>query len=124
MSAVGARAFHRFLDTKPSLKKVFLPLAEKYKNLAGYRQKGLLTDDLISEENDVVQKALKRLPPKVAYDRVYRLRRAMQLSLTHQILPPSEQIKPEQDIPYLRPYIEEIEDEIAERTKLEMLTKA
>jgi hypothetical protein len=42
MSAVGARAFHRFLDSKPSLKRVFLPLAEKYKNLAGYRQKGLL----------------------------------------------------------------------------------
>jgi ubiquinol-cytochrome c reductase subunit 7 len=50
--------------------------------------------------------------------------KVQQLSLSHQILPPSEQIKPEQDIPYLRPYIEEIEDEIAERTKLEMLTKA
>lgn len=36
-------------------------------------------DDLIPEENDVVQKAIKRLPPKEAYDRVFRLRRAFQV---------------------------------------------
>ena len=36
-------------------------------------------DDLIPEESDVVQTALKRLPPKEAYDRVYRLRRAFQV---------------------------------------------
>lgn len=36
-------------------------------------------DDLIPEENDVVQKALKRLPPKEAYDRVFRIRRAFQV---------------------------------------------
>lgn len=48
------------------------------------------------EENDTVQEALKRLPPKVAYDRVYRLRRAVQCSLAHTILPKEEQTKPEQ----------------------------
>lgn len=31
------------------------------------------------EENDTVQLALKRLPPKEAYDRVFRLRRAFQV---------------------------------------------
>jgi hypothetical protein len=36
-------------------------------------------DDLIPEENDVVQLALKRLPPKEAYDRVFRMRRAFQV---------------------------------------------
>jgi ubiquinol-cytochrome c reductase subunit 7 len=36
-------------------------------------------DDLIPEENDVVQLAIKRLPPKEAYDRIYRLRRAFQV---------------------------------------------
>lgn len=36
-------------------------------------------DDLIPEENDTVQLALKRLPPKEAYDRVFRLRRAFQV---------------------------------------------
>jgi ubiquinol-cytochrome c reductase subunit 7 len=36
-------------------------------------------DDLLPEENDVVQTALKRLQPQEAYDRVFRLRRAMQV---------------------------------------------
>ena len=36
-------------------------------------------DDLIPEESDTVLLALKRLPPKEAYDRVYRLRRAFQV---------------------------------------------
>ena len=40
-------------------------------------------DDLIPEENDTVLLALKRLPPKEAYDRVYRLRRAVQVSSLH-----------------------------------------
>jgi len=37
-------------------------------------------DDLIPEESDTVLLALKRLPPKEAYDRVFRLRRAFQVS--------------------------------------------
>ena len=36
-------------------------------------------DDLIPEETETVQKALKRLPPKEAYDRVFRIRRAFQV---------------------------------------------
>lgn len=32
------------------------PLADKYANLAGYRQHGLKYDDILIEENDVVQK--------------------------------------------------------------------
>lgn len=76
-------------------------MAEKYADLAGYRQIGLVlvpppplsrtsahiiangqnsADDLIAEENDVVQEAIKRLPPKVAYDRMFRMRRAVQVS--------------------------------------------
>jgi len=46
------------------------------------RVAGLRMDDLIPEENDTVQLALKRLPPKEAYDRVFRLRRAFQVLLT------------------------------------------
>ena len=40
-------------------------------------------DDLIPEESETVQKALKRLPPKEAYDRVFRMRRAFQVSGGH-----------------------------------------
>ncbi|KAJ9498332.1 Cytochrome b-c1 complex subunit 7 [Exophiala xenobiotica] len=64
---------------------------------------GLRADDLIPEENDIVQLALKRLPPKEAYDRVFRLRRAFQ------------------DQPYLSPIIEEIEAELKERADLESM---
>ena len=38
-------------------------------------------DDLIPEESVVVQLALKRLSPKEAYDRVFRMRRAFQVRL-------------------------------------------
>ena len=38
-------------------------------------------DDLIPEESEEVLLALKRLPPKEAYDRVFRLRRAFQVGL-------------------------------------------
>ncbi len=53
-------------------------------------------DDLIVEENENVIKALKRLPSKEAYDRVYRLRRAFQCSTTHKLLAKSEWTKPEE----------------------------
>jgi hypothetical protein len=36
-------------------------------------------DDLIPEESETVQKAIHRLPPKEAYDRVFRIRRAFQV---------------------------------------------
>lgn len=36
-------------------------------------------DDLIPEESEVVLLAIKRLPPKEAYDRVFRMRRAFQV---------------------------------------------
>ncbi len=37
------------------------------------------SDDIIPEESEVVQLAIKRLPPKESYDRVYRMRRAFQV---------------------------------------------
>lgn len=40
-------------------------------------------DDLIPEENPQVQLALKRLSPKEAYDRVFRMRRAFQVYAHH-----------------------------------------
>jgi len=94
-------------------------LANWYCDAAGYRKLGLRSDDLIPEENDTVQLALKRLPPKEAYDRVFRLRRAFQASLAHQLLPPDQQTKPHEDVKYLTPIIKEIEAENQERDDLE-----
>jgi len=99
-----------------------MPLANWYANAAGYRKLGLRGDDLIPEESETVLLALKRLPQKEAYDRVYRLRRAFQCSLAHQLLPKDQHTKPEEDVAYLSPIIKEIEAEARERADLESLS--
>jgi hypothetical protein len=60
-----------------------------------WEQKTLRYDDIVAEENETVQRALKRLPPRLTYDRVYRQRRAMQCSLSHTLLPVEEWTKSE-----------------------------
>lgn len=99
-----------------------MPLAEWYVNAAGYRKLGLRYEDLLPEEDDTVQLALKRLPPKEAYDRMFRLRRAFQLSVSHQLLPPEEHTPDEEDYPYLSPIIEEIKAELKERADLDTMS--
>jgi Arc/MetJ family transcription regulator len=50
---------------------------------------GLRYDDLISEESELVQEALRRFEiaePRSAYDRAFRIRVAQQCSLSHQLL--------------------------------------
>jgi len=60
-------------------------------------------DDLIEEENDVVQEALRRLPAKEQYARAYRIRIAQQCGVTHTELPPDQWVKP-QDVLPIPPY--------------------
>ncbi|KAE9377855.1 14 kDa subunit of cytochrome bd ubiquinol oxidase [Stipitochalara longipes BDJ] len=111
-----------YIVKRPWLKRWMTPLANWYANAAGYRKLGLRADDLIPEESETVLLALKRLPPKEAYDRVYRLRRAFQCSLAHQLLPKEQHTKPDEDVPYLSPIIKEIEAEARERADLESLS--
>ncbi|KAL9617769.1 MAG: hypothetical protein Q9160_007482 [Pyrenula sp. 1 TL-2023] len=113
--------FAPYIAKRPWLLRWFEPIAKWHARAAGYRQLGLKYDDLIPEENDAVQLALKRLSPKESYDRVYRIRRAFQLSLSHQLLPEEEWIKEEEDTPYLQVLIDEIEAENAERSDLESM---
>ena len=110
-----------FIVKRPWLKRWMTPLANWYTDAAGYRKLGLRADDLIPEESETVLLALKRLPPKEAYDRVFRMRRAFQCSLAHQLVPKNEQTKPEDDIPYLSPIIKEIEAERRERMDLDAM---
>ncbi|CCU78446.1 unnamed protein product [Blumeria hordei] len=118
---MSAPHFANFIIKRPWLLRMFDPFAKWYTNAAGYRKLGLRADDLIPEESEVVLHALKRLPPKDAYDRVFRIRRAVQCSLSHQLLPKEEQTKPEEDVEYLGPLIREIEAEARERADLESL---
>ncbi|CAK7222697.1 Cytochrome b-c1 complex subunit 7, mitochondrial [Sporothrix curviconia] len=110
-----------FIRQRPWLHKALKPVANWYVNLSGYRQMGLRADDLIPEENDVVQQAIKRLPAQENYDRIFRMRRAVQLSLQHKLLPKDQWTKPEDDTPYLLPLIQEIEAEIKERHELDTI---
>lgn len=78
-------------------------------------------DDLIPEESPEVQGALKRLADKERYDRIFRIRRAVQCSISHRLLPKQEWTKPEEDIPYLLPVIKLIEAEMKEKDALDTL---
>ncbi|KAK4934031.1 hypothetical protein LTR28_010974 [Elasticomyces elasticus] len=143
-------SFANAIIKRPWLKRWMTPIANWYADAAGYRKLGLRAaadspvllyraDDLIPEESEVVLLALKRLSPKESYDRVFRMRRAFQCSLSHQLLPKNEQTKPEevrtavltwpcttefdklQDYQYLTPIIREIEAERNEREDLEAM---
>ncbi|KAI1439283.1 14 kDa subunit of cytochrome bd ubiquinol oxidase [Xylaria sp. CBS 124048] len=111
-----------YIMKRPWLRKLIQPLASWYTNAAGYRQLGLRADDLIIEEDERVLLALKRLPPQEVYDRVYRLRRAIQCSVTHKLLPRDQWTKPEEDIPYLSPIIAQIRAAEKEKQDLDSMT--
>ncbi|KAL9108658.1 MAG: hypothetical protein Q9227_006604 [Pyrenula ochraceoflavens] len=116
-----APSFALYIAKRPWLLRWFEPIAKWYRNAAGYRQLGLKYDDLIPEESDVAQLALKRLSPKESYDRIFRIRRAFQLSLSHQLLPKEEWITDDEDTPYLSSIMDEIEAENKERSDLESM---
>lgn len=140
-----------FVKRRPWLLKALQPVANWYANAAGYRQIGLRyvttsqptlslppiaagekerkggaythrSDDLIPEESEVVQTALGRLNEKERYDRIFRIRRAIQCSIQHQLLPKNEWTKPDQDTLYLSPIIKAVEAENKERENLDNLT--
>lgn len=67
-------------------------------------------------------KALARLPPRESYDRIYRIRRATQLSLQQKVLPKAEWTKPEEDVPYLTPILEQLAAEAKEKDAMDTLT--
>jgi ubiquinol-cytochrome c reductase subunit 7 len=106
-------------------------------------------DDLLEEENDVAQKALKRLNNRESYERIYRIRRAVQCSYQHKLLPKEQwtttaQVRKKktwspltlgngdtdheglpanatQDVRYLQPLIDEVAAEKAEKNELDSI---
>ncbi|AAS54103.1 AFR731Wp [Eremothecium gossypii ATCC 10895] len=107
-----------YILKSPTLSKIAVPVAQQFVKLSGYRQLGLKFDDLIAEENDIVQTALRRLPEEESYARVFRIIQAHQLELTHHLLPKHKWTKPEEDKSYLLPYL--LEAEAAAKEKLEL----
>ncbi|KAJ4396422.1 Cytochrome b-c1 complex subunit 7 [Gnomoniopsis smithogilvyi] len=111
-----------FVAKRPWLSSALKPLANWYANASGYRQLGLRADDLIPEESETVQTALARLDAKARYDRIFRIRRAVQCSISHKLLPKAEWTKPDEDTPYLVPLIRLIEAEAKEKEALDTMT--
>ncbi|XP_006007196.1 cytochrome b-c1 complex subunit 7 isoform X1 [Latimeria chalumnae] len=89
-----------------------------YYNAAGFNKLGLMRDDTMYEDADV-KEALKRIPENVYNDRMFRIKRALDLSLKHQILPKEQWTKYEEDVPYLGPYLKEVIREKKEREEWE-----
>jgi ubiquinol-cytochrome c reductase subunit 7 len=83
-----------------------------YRNSMGYRQMGLVYDDLIPDEGELVQEALRRLTPDQYYERVFRFRRAINLSIKKEELPKEHWTTAEADVAYLRPIIQQLELEL------------
>ncbi|QRV87544.1 ubiquinol-cytochrome C reductase complex 14kD subunit [Ceratobasidium sp. AG-Ba] len=108
----ASRGLHKFLT----------PIAAFYARAVGHRRMGLRYDDLLIEERSDVQKALSRLPEKEAYDRAFRQRVAVQQSVLHKDLPKDQWLKPEEDIRYLKPYVDQVAKEDYERAEWDTIT--
>jgi len=85
-------------------------------NLSGFCKLGLMRDDVLMETSDVVE-AVKRLPDRIYDERQFRISRALMLSTQKSILPQEQWTKPEDDVRYLMPYIEEVRREKAEKAE-------
>ncbi|KAL6064807.1 Cytochrome b-c1 complex subunit 7, mitochondrial [Balamuthia mandrillaris] len=81
----------------------------------GYQQYGLLPDDLINAETDELQETLRRLPKDVLDKRQARIKRALDLNMKQYELPEEEWTRPEEEVPYLEPYLTEVHQEFQER---------
>lgn len=110
-----------YIKARPSLLNIVKPMATSYMSFKGHRRIGLRHDDLLEDENPIVQEALRRLPPEENYKRAYRVRIAQQCGVTHHDLPRDQWLKPEDDISYLQPIVDQVAAEWAERMEMDSL---
>lgn len=59
------------------------------------------------EENDVVQEALRRIPPEHHYARYQRAKIALHQNMLRRELPKEQWVKSEDDVSYLMPFVEQ-----------------
>ncbi|KAF5357807.1 hypothetical protein D9756_001869 [Leucocoprinus leucothites] len=111
-----------YVRSSKTLSKWIKPIATWYADASGYRKYGFKYDDLIMEENDQVQRALKRLTPQETYDRAYRLKRASHASILHKPLEKEQWTPVSADVRYLKPHVLGVLKEEAERQKWDSIT--
>lgn len=91
-------------------------LYNKFRFKYGYHnQVGLLFHDVRQITPDFI-KAVRRLPRELTEQRDFRMSRALHLAAARSILPRDEWLKYEDDIPYLKPYMDIIAQENEDRT--------
>uniref|UniRef100_A0A3B0MYS7 Ubiquinol-cytochrome C reductase complex, 14 kDa subunit homologue, putative n=1 Tax=Theileria annulata TaxID=5874 RepID=A0A3B0MYS7_THEAN len=81
------------------------------------REHGLLYDDLMSEREPLVERALSILTPDLATARFRRIAKGMQISMLR-LYPPLEEQNYDPFIPYLAPFIEEAKFQLQEEEEL------
>lgn len=81
------------------------------------REHGLMYDDLMSEREPIVERALEMLPEDMYIARFRRIARGMHIS-TLRMYPPIEEQNYDPFVPYLAPYIEEAKFQIQEEEEL------
>jgi len=111
MASVGSKVV-RQLSFAQKVKAAFM---NWYVYACGYRQLGLRKEDLLMDDQPDVVEAIKRLPSEERDLRLFRLKRAYDLTMKQIILPEEQWTKPEEDVTYLRPYIELCKKERVER---------
>ncbi|KAL6929271.1 hypothetical protein ACO0SA_002611 [Hanseniaspora valbyensis] len=110
-----------YINSSPALRSVFAPMKTAFIYLSGYRELGLKMNDLLHEENDITETALRRLPKDEQYARIFRIVQSHQLELAHHVLPKAKQMTAEKDDNYLLPYLLEAEQVAAEKEALDNL---
>eukprot|EP01094_Clydonella_sp_ATCC50884_P023827 TRINITY_DN5808_c0_g1_i1.p2 TRINITY_DN5808_c0_g1~~TRINITY_DN5808_c0_g1_i1.p2 ORF type:complete len:109 (-),score=27.24 TRINITY_DN5808_c0_g1_i1:274-600(-) len=88
----------------------FRGLAPAYRAACGHRAYGLKYHDLLVETPQVVE-AIRRLPPIEQEMRTRRLKIANDCCIKQVMLPPDQWTKPEEDTPYLKQYLAEVEQD-------------
>mmetsp|Transcript_15432 Transcript_15432/g.23129 ORF Transcript_15432/g.23129 Transcript_15432/m.23129 type:complete len:108 (+) Transcript_15432:34-357(+) len=91
-----------------------LPAAGNWIRFRGHYELGLLTQDIL-HQHPTIQEAVSRLPTDLAVAREQRLKVGFDLAMKKQQLPADQWTKKENDVYYLQPYIDIVEQEEAER---------
>ncbi|KAI8912728.1 cytochrome b-c1 complex subunit 7, partial [Gorgonomyces haynaldii] len=101
----------------------FAKLGDLHTNAMGYRKMGLRFDDLASFETPIMTEALRRLPDDVAYQRLFRIRRALLTSIKQETsIEQDKWTTAENDVRYLTPYVEVTEAEFESHQNFDDLT--
>uniref|UniRef100_A0A4X2KFP4 Cytochrome b-c1 complex subunit 7 n=1 Tax=Vombatus ursinus TaxID=29139 RepID=A0A4X2KFP4_VOMUR len=89
-------------------------LQKWYYNAAEFNKLGSMHDGTLYEDEDV-KEAMRRLPENLYSNRMFHIKRALDLTMRQQILPKNQWIKYEEDKLYFQPYLKEVIRERKER---------